>query len=107
MKVMVSGTRNGAGDLDEKGRLVTPPIEWPPLGGEIEVPDGEGADLVSSGMATEVKSDRPAKPEPKPEPEPEPVVETATADDSDVETTALTTDTGPVKRGPGRPRKNP
>lgn len=97
MKVHVSGTRNGAGN-----------DEWPRIGGEIEVGDGEGADLVASGMAIEVKVERPPekKAEPKPEPEPEPVVETADADTSKVETTALTTSNGPVKRGPGRPRKN-
>lgn len=100
MKVGISGTRNGAGDLDKNGHLISPPVEWPPRGGEIDVPDSEGADLVASDMAVEVKPEKPAN-------DPGPVVETATADESTVETTALTTDNGPAKRGPGRPRKNP
>lgn len=92
MKVQVSGTRDGAGG------------EWPPIGGEIEVGDTEGADLVASGMGVEVKPEVKVEKK-KAEPEPEPVVETATGDDSKTETTALTTSSGPTKRGPGRPRK--
>lgn len=91
MKVEVSGNRGDG-------------TEWPSRGGEIEVPDAEGADLVASDMAVEVKAEK--KAEKKVEPEPEPVVETATGDDSNTETTALTTGSGPTKRGPGRPRKN-
>lgn len=44
MKVQVSGTRN----TPDGGTA------WPPVGGEIEVPDEEGRDLVTSGMAVEV-----------------------------------------------------
>lgn len=82
MKVQVSGTRNGAGD-------------WPPIGGQIEVPDDEARDLIASNMAVEVRA--------------EPVIETATTDTTEEveQATGLTTSNGPVKRGPGRPRKNP
>lgn len=106
MKVQVSGTRNGAGDLDKSGQLVSPAVEWPPLGGEIDVGEAEGADLIASGMAVEVKV------EPKAEKkavdtDPKPVVETATVEEKEPEkATGLTTGNGPVKRGPGRPRKN-
>jgi hypothetical protein len=40
MKVAVSGTRNGE--------------DWPGKGGEIEMPDHEGADLCASGIAEPV-----------------------------------------------------
>lgn len=89
MKVQVSGTREGT-------------TEWPPLGGEIDVSDAEGADLVASGMGVEVKAEKK-----KAEPAPEPVVETATGDDSKTETALTTESAAPLRRGPGRPRKNP
>lgn len=85
MQVGVSGNRGDG-------------TEWPPFGGEIEVPDAEGKDLCDSGMATEVK-------EKKADKEDEPKVETATADDES-EKAVLETSNGPVKRGPGRPRKD-
>lgn len=47
MKHEVSGTRDGE--------------PWPPIGGEITVPDEEGAELCASGMAVPV-AER-AKPE--------------------------------------------
>ncbi|MET7514068.1 hypothetical protein ABZS88_11410 [Streptomyces sp. NPDC005480] len=37
MKVQISGTRNGQ--------------EWPAKGGEVELPDDEGAQLCASGLA--------------------------------------------------------
>ena len=43
MKVVMSGTRNGEA--------------WPLPGGEIEVPDDEGANMCANGLATPVRSD--------------------------------------------------
>lgn len=83
MKVGVSGNRGDG-------------TEWPPRGGEIEVPDAEGKDLCDAGMATEAKSKE----------DDEPKVETATVDENSETSTPVTTDNGPVKRGPGRPRKD-
>lgn len=40
MKVAVSGTRNGQ--------------DWPAKGGQMDLPDGEGADLCSAGLAEPV-----------------------------------------------------
>lgn len=40
MKVGMSGTRNGE--------------DWPPLGGELEVDDDEGAQLCAGGLAEPV-----------------------------------------------------
>lgn len=40
MKRHITGTRNGE--------------EWPPRGGTLEVPDHEGADLITAGLAEEV-----------------------------------------------------
>lgn len=54
MKVAISGTRDDAA--------------WPPIGGEITVPDTEGADLCSQGFAEPVVSIKPEKavmPEPE------------------------------------------
>lgn len=47
MKVDMSGTRNGE--------------RWPARGGELVVPDAEGADLCTQGLADPVAE--PAKPE--------------------------------------------
>lgn len=49
MKVAISGTRDGS--------------DWPAVGGEIVVPDAEGADLCAAGMATPVAE--PQQPEKK------------------------------------------
>ena len=57
MKVVMSGTRNGE--------------SWPLPGGEIDLPDGEGASLCAAGLALPVRSDdddvekRAPKPKPK------------------------------------------
>lgn len=45
MKVNVSGPRHDG-------------HEWPRIGGEIDVPDWEGADLCGSGLAEPVKVDK-------------------------------------------------
>ena len=67
MKVAVSGVRNG--------KL------WPGIGGEMDVPDDEGADLCKNGFAEPIaERDRTEKAV-----FPEPLV---------------------TKRGPGRPRKS-
>lgn len=92
MKVGISGGRGDGTD-------------WPNVGGTLEVPDAEGKDLCGAGMAEQVDDERPAKVEP--EPPHAPPVETATVDDESETSTPLTTTDGPVKRGPGRPRKNP
>jgi len=39
MKVTISGSRNGE--------------DWPPVGGEIDLPDEEAAHLIAQGLATE------------------------------------------------------
>jgi hypothetical protein len=44
MKGDITGTRNG--------------VPWPPLGGEIDLPDEEGAALCATGMAVPVKDDQ-------------------------------------------------
>lgn len=44
MNIQVSGVRNTPDGA----------TAWPPVGGEIEVPDEEGQELVASGMATEL-----------------------------------------------------
>ena len=67
MRAAISGTRNG--------------VTWPPIGGEIEVGDEEGAQLCAAGMAT-------------------PIMQRAT---DHVETAVAPT--AEVRRGPGRPRK--
>ena len=40
MTVEISGTRDG--------------VPWPPRGGEVDLPDAEGADLCAAGYATPV-----------------------------------------------------
>lgn len=57
LKVNVSGTRDG--------------IEWPPMGGSVDLPESEAAQMVAAGLASAVT--------PAP-------VETATANTSTVET---------------------
>lgn len=42
MLISVSGTRDGA--------------DWPPVGGEIDLPGDEAADLCDAGYATPVKA---------------------------------------------------
>jgi hypothetical protein len=60
MKVVMSGTRNGE--------------SWPLPGGEIDVPDDEGANMCANGLALPVRSDeddvekREAKPKAKAKP---------------------------------------
>jgi len=76
MTVDVSGTRNGE--------------PWPPRGTVIDLPDDEAIHYCQQNMAVPAVDDG---------------VEKAVRPDEDVEVRALTTDTGPVKRGPGRPRK--
>lgn len=64
MKGVIAGPRNG--------------VDWPPVGGELDVPDEEGASLCASGLAEPVavvKEERAVAPEPE------------------------------KRRGPGRPRK--
>lgn len=43
MRVAMSGTRDGA--------------DWPPLGGTIDLPDAEAADLCAAGLAQPVADD--------------------------------------------------
>lgn len=43
MKVSIVGTRDGA--------------EWPPRGGEIDLPDAEGAHMCAAGLAVPVVSE--------------------------------------------------
>ncbi len=43
MRVQIGGFRNG--------------VEWPPVGGVIDVPDHEGRDLVANGYARQVGDD--------------------------------------------------
>lgn len=50
MKVQISGVRDG--------------VRWPGVGGEIVVPDTEGAELCTQGLATPVAEV--AKPEKRP-----------------------------------------
>ena len=57
LKVTISGTRDG--------------IEWPPVGGSVDLPEAEAAQMVAAGMASAVT--------PAP-------VETATVNTSTVET---------------------
>jgi hypothetical protein len=47
MKIKIAGSRNG--------------VRWPEAGGVVDLPDGEGADLCSQGLAVPVAE--PAKPE--------------------------------------------
>lgn len=85
MKGELTGTRNGE--------------PWPRPGGEIDLPDDEAAALCANGMAVQVKVEAPKVEAPR--------VETAVVAEDSEQATGLTTKTGPVKRGPGRPRKNP
>lgn len=52
MKVTISGTRDG--------------LDWPAAGGELVVPDAEGADLCAAGYADPVAEV--AQPEKRPAP---------------------------------------
>lgn len=45
MRVELSGTRNGA--------------EWPPVGGVVDLPDGEAVDLLNAGLAGAVRDPDP------------------------------------------------
>ena len=56
LKVSISGTRDG--------------VEWPPVGGMVDLPDLEAAQMIVAGLATELA----------------PEVETAVADTSGVST---------------------
>lgn len=64
MKGDITGTRNGE--------------PWPPVGGEIDLPDEEAANLCAAGMAVPVKEDKvetatpPAEEETRDEPESKP-----------------------------------
>lgn len=57
LKVTISGTRDG--------------VEWPPIGGAIDLPEAEAAQMIAAGLASAVTSAP---------------VETATANTSAVET---------------------
>jgi len=78
MRVDVSGTRDG--------------LPWPQRGSVVELPDEEAAHYCSVGMAEPVTTFRDA--------------ETATTPPVEERTGPLTTETGPARRGPGRPRKS-
>ena len=67
MLVAISGTRGGA--------------DWPPIGGELEVSDDEGAQMVAGGLAKPVVDTG--------------KVETATAPEA--EKRGLTTENAPTK----------
>lgn len=73
MKVGISGTRSG--------------VDWPPIGGTLDVDDEEGAQLCAGGLAEPVAEPQKVWTATMPEPETR----------ADV----------PEKRGPGRPRKTP
>ena len=77
MIVSISGTRGG--------------VDWPRAGEIIEVSDEEGAQLCAGQLAQPVVDQAAG-------------VETATQPPAE-ERAAVTTDNGPVRRGPGRPRK--
>jgi hypothetical protein len=48
MKTKIAGSRNG--------------VRWPEAGAEVDLPDGEGADLCAAGLAEPVVAiDKPAK----------------------------------------------
>lgn len=79
MRVKVSGTRAGKA--------------WPEPGGELELPDAEGAKLCAAGMAEPVAASEP--------------VETATSPTAEVATTLepeKPTRPAAEKRGRGRPK---
>jgi hypothetical protein len=86
MKVRMKGTISGTRD----GR------DWPAAGEVAEFPDAEGAALCASGLADPVKSEPPVEKAVKAAPDP-----------VGAKTEPMTTQNGPAKRGPGRPRKNP
>jgi hypothetical protein len=58
LKVTISGTRDG--------------IEWPPMGGSVDLPEAEATQMVAAGLASAVTTPAP--------------VETATANTATVET---------------------
>jgi hypothetical protein len=80
MVVAVSGTRGGE--------------DWPPIGGVLEVSDEEGAQLCGGQLAVPVKETDADK------------AEKAVAPEAETREGPLTTESGPTKRGPGRPRKS-
>jgi hypothetical protein len=47
MKIQIAGSRNG--------------VRWPHAGGEVVLPDGEGADLCAQGLADPVVEERAEK----------------------------------------------
>lgn len=55
MKVSISGARDGQ--------------SWPPIGGEVDLPDQEGADMCAAGMAVPVAVEAPVEKAVEPEPE--------------------------------------
>lgn len=77
MTVDQSGTRNGH--------------PWPPRGTVIDLPDDEAIGYIHGGMAVPVEVYARS--------------EVAVLPTDAVESRGLTTENGPVKRGPGRPRK--
>ncbi|MCZ7413043.1 hypothetical protein [Streptomyces sp. WMMC897] len=86
MRVAISGGRSGQ--------------PWPPVGGELDVPDAEGAKLCAAGLAQPVAR--------------KDVAETATPPESETRTPKAETpheppaaEQVPAKRGRGRPRKAP
>lgn len=78
LKIDVSGTRNGA--------------PWPARGEIVELPDQEAADMCANGQADPVAEKASDKAEKAVAPEAE-------------QRSGLTTEDGPTRRGPGRPRK--
>lgn len=89
MRIDQTGTRTGPW---EGGVVAT--RDWPPRGSIVELPDDEAAHYCQVGMAEPVATFG------------DDTVETATLPVAEERTPQpLTTDTGPVRRGPGRPRK--
>lgn len=90
MKVSMSGTRNGQ--------------DWPPRGSVLELPDAEGADYCRTGMAEPVAVFGTAKAETATVSVPAPELRDA---EPETEPEAESTPPPVVRRGPGRPRKQP
>lgn len=78
MKVQLSGTRDGS--------------PWPGIGGTVDLPEEEAAQMCAAGMAETVKGDVEKAVRPAAESSANPEAET-------------TEPPKPEKRGPGRPRK--
>ena len=94
MLAEINGTRDG--------------VDWPKRGQTIDLPDHEAADLILGGLASAADdTEAPSAPSPAP-------VAVADSNEADAasDTPAAAEDVAaahpavPVKRGPGRPRKN-